>query len=112
MKIIRNPASKTPVSSEPHQRADDNEVLPGRNTWKILVVDDETDVRTLTRISLKNFSFAGMMLDILEANSAEAARDILSAEQDIAVALIDVVMETDDRRRLSTGCPHSARSQA
>ncbi len=96
MKIIRNPASKTPVSSEPHQRADDNEVLPGRNTWKILVVDDETDVRTLTRISLKNFSFAGMMLDILEANSAEAARDILSAEQDIAVALIDVVMETDD----------------
>lgn len=66
------------------------------HAWKILLVDDEPDVRALTRLCLKDFAFAGRGLDILEAGSAAEARLLLAAHPDIAVALVDVVMETDD----------------
>lgn len=64
--------------------------------WKLLVVDDEPDVIALTQLSLKGFRFAGRDLEILPARSAYAARAILAEHTDIALALIDVVMETDD----------------
>ena len=67
-----------------------------RHTWKLLVVDDEPDVRELTRLNLKGFRFADRDLEILEAGSAYEARQVLVDNPDIAVALIDVVMETDD----------------
>jgi response regulator RpfG family c-di-GMP phosphodiesterase len=64
--------------------------------WKVLIVDDEPDVHAITRLNLKNFQFANKSLRFLEALSAREAKQILSHEIDIAVALIDVVMETDD----------------
>jgi signal transduction histidine kinase/CheY-like chemotaxis protein len=64
--------------------------------WKLLVVDDEPDIHSLARLNLRNFEFAGKALKFLEATSAQEAKAILLAEPDIAVALIDVVMETDD----------------
>lgn len=67
-----------------------------RYTWKLLVVDDEPDVLSLTRLNLKGFRFANRELDILEATSAAQARELLAQHPDIAVALIDVVMESDD----------------
>jgi response regulator RpfG family c-di-GMP phosphodiesterase len=65
-------------------------------TWKLLVVDDEPDIHKLTQLSLKDFRFAGRSLEILSASSGYAARDVFRENPDIAVALIDVVMETDD----------------
>lgn len=67
-----------------------------RHTWKLLVVDDEPDVRALTKLNLRGFRFADRDLEILDASSAYEARKVLAEHQDIAVALIDVVMETDD----------------
>ena len=67
-----------------------------RHAWKVLVVDDEADIRALTRLNLKGFSFDGREIEFLEAASAYEARQILEAHDDIAVALVDVVMETDD----------------
>ena len=67
-----------------------------RHTWKLLVVDDEPDMRALTRINLKGFRFADRGLEIIEAGSGAEARAMLALHADIAVALIDVVMETDD----------------
>lgn len=64
--------------------------------WKILVVDDEPDVCALTRLCLKDFRFAERGLEILQAASAYEARNLLAQHKDIAVALIDIVMETDD----------------
>ncbi|MCP4698360.1 MAG: DUF3369 domain-containing protein, partial [Gammaproteobacteria bacterium] len=64
--------------------------------WKVLVADDEPDVHAVTQLSLRDFRFAGKGLHFLQAASAREAREILSAEPGIAVALIDVVMETDD----------------
>jgi response regulator RpfG family c-di-GMP phosphodiesterase len=88
MKIIRTPESPRSNFHEVPEQA--------RYVWKILVVDDEPDVRNLTHLNLKNFNFASRELQILEADSAAQAREILSLHRDVAVALIDVVMETDD----------------
>lgn len=64
--------------------------------WKILVVDDEPDVRRLTALNLRGFEFGGRHLVLIEAGSAAEARERLQEHEDIAMALIDVVMETDD----------------
>ncbi len=63
--------------------------------WKILVVDDADDVLLVTRLSLKGFQFEGRGLELLEASSATEAQEILSTQEDVAVAILDVVMETE-----------------
>jgi len=62
--------------------------------WKVLVVDDDEDVHETTRIALAGCRPENRMLRLYHAYSAEEAKDILSRNGDIAVALIDVVMET------------------
>lgn len=64
-------------------------------TWKILLVDDEQEVHKVTEMALKNFKFDERSLEFLVAFNAEQARKIMENEPDIAIALIDVVMETD-----------------
>ncbi|MDM8564357.1 DUF3369 domain-containing protein [Candidatus Halobeggiatoa sp. HSG11] len=68
----------------------------GSSVWKILVIDDEADIHSMTRLALDGFEFGGKKLQILKAMSGTEAREILAKEPDIAVALVDVVMETDD----------------
>jgi len=67
-----------------------------QSAWKILVVDDEPDIHTLTRLNLREFTFAQRPLEILSAYSAAEAKQLLGEHDDIALALVDVVMETDD----------------
>jgi response regulator RpfG family c-di-GMP phosphodiesterase len=79
---------------EPEDRT---RVQPRQNmVWKVLIVDDEPGVRQVTRMNLRNFIFMGRKLEFIEAGSAKEARDQLALHPDIAVALLDVVMETDD----------------
>lgn len=63
--------------------------------WKVLVVDDADEVRTMTRLALEGFSYQSRPLLLLEASSADQARDLLNAHDDVAVVILDVVMETD-----------------
>lgn len=65
------------------------------SAWKILIVDDEPDIHEVTQISLMDFDFDGRELEFLNAYSAQQAKEILSSENNIAVALIDVVMENE-----------------
>ncbi|MBF0467277.1 MAG: response regulator [Desulfamplus sp.] len=67
-----------------------------RYRWKVLIVDDEPDVHEITRISLKGFKFDNKELELINASSAAEARNIFNKERDIAVGIIDVVMETED----------------
>ncbi len=64
--------------------------------YKVLIVDDEEEVHKLTELVLKDFVFEGRKLDFLNAYSAEDAKLILKAHADICLALLDVVMESDD----------------
>lgn len=63
--------------------------------WKVLIVDDAEEIHNVTRLVLSRFEFDGRGLDLLDAYSASEAMGILREEDDIALILLDVVMETD-----------------
>ena len=64
--------------------------------WKILIADDEEEVHQVTAVALIDVKFKGRALEFLHAYSAVQARDMLAADPDIAIILLDVVMETED----------------
>jgi len=70
------------------------EILP-ESSWKLLVVDDEQSVHDVTKLALKNFVYANKNLSIIHAYSATEAAKVLVQHPDIAVILLDVVMEHD-----------------
>ena len=63
--------------------------------WKVLVVDDEPEVREVTRIVLEDMQFEGQDLEILEAASGSEGLERLQANPDVALMIVDVVMETE-----------------
>jgi response regulator RpfG family c-di-GMP phosphodiesterase len=63
--------------------------------WKILIVDDEEDIHLVTKLALKHFEFDGRELEFLQAFSAAEAMQRLAGTPDIAIVLLDVVMETE-----------------
>ncbi|MEI7866444.1 MAG: EAL domain-containing protein [Candidatus Methylumidiphilus sp.] len=64
--------------------------------WKVLLVDEEMDLVKVTRLLIKNHTFQQRPVECLEAYSADEARQLLADHPDIAVAFIDVAMETFD----------------
>ena len=74
------------------------EMLPGghRSAWRVLIVDDESDVHQATEIALGDVTIDGRPLEFLHAYSAREARACLEEHRDLAVMLLDVVMETPD----------------
>ncbi|MFY8299294.1 DUF3369 domain-containing protein [Pseudoalteromonas sp. SS15] len=65
-------------------------------SWKILIVDDEPDVHAVTKLTLSRFEFDDKGVEFISAYSGEEARKVLKERNDIALVLLDVVMETDD----------------
>ena len=66
-----------------------------KEKWNILIVDDEKDIHAVTELSLGNFKFDGKELHFLNAYSAKEAEGILREHNDIALVLLDVVMESE-----------------
>lgn len=64
--------------------------------WKILIIDDESIMHSVTELVLRDFKFDEKKLRFLSAYSAEEAKEILSKNGDIAVAFVDIVMEEDN----------------
>lgn len=65
-------------------------------TWKVLLVADEQGVHDVTRLCLGDVRFDGRAVEFLHAFSAGQACEIYERNPDIALSVIDVVMETDD----------------
>ncbi|WP_416760637.1 putative bifunctional diguanylate cyclase/phosphodiesterase [Roseateles sp. So40a] len=78
-----------------HEHADVEE-HPPRKPWRVLIVDDDTDVHKATELAMQGLLVEGQPLAFLHAKSAAEARSLLGHESDIAVVLLDVVMESDD----------------
>jgi len=81
--------------------ADDRPVTPQDLTppskpWRVLVVDDDPDVHISTAFALDLTWTLERPIELLRAESAAQARQILAENADIAVVLLDVVMETAD----------------
>ena len=66
-----------------------------RLTWKVAVIDDDPAVHDGTRFALYDYSLAGYGIQLLSAYSAEQGRQLMLDNPDIAVVLLDVVMESD-----------------
>lgn len=69
----------------------ESEIAP----WTVLLVDDEPEMHSITRLALRDINYDGHGLRFMVANSAEEARALMADEPQIALAFIDVVMETD-----------------
>lgn len=64
--------------------------------WPVLVVDDDEEVHAATRFAVGDTHVLGRPLELIDAHSAEEALRILRERRDIAVAMLDVVMERSD----------------
>ena len=63
--------------------------------WKVLIVDDEPEVHRITKMTLAQFQFDNKPIEFLHAYSGNEAKALMEQEGDIALMLLDVVMETD-----------------
>ena len=63
--------------------------------YTVLIIDDEAEVHRVTELTLKRFRFEGKKIQYLHAYSAAEAKEVFQQHPDIALALVDVVMEND-----------------
>lgn len=70
-------------------------VQDSNGSWKILVVDDEESVHSVTKLVLKRFTFDNKSVEIISAFSALEAKKLIDEHNDLAIVLLDVVMEED-----------------
>jgi len=64
--------------------------------WRVLIVDDEPEIHKVTELALDNLILLNRRLEFLHAYSGSEAIELLKNEPDVAVILLDVVMESDD----------------
>lgn len=67
-----------------------------RKAWKVAIIDDEDQVHTVTQMVLKNTRVDDRPLEFLNARNAAEGLRLFQDHNDIALAFIDVIMETDD----------------
>ena len=76
--------------------ATDIELKLGKD-WNILIVDDDEEIHTVTRLALSDLIVNDRKLNFIHAHSAKEAKERLHEYGNtIAIILLDVVMETDD----------------
>jgi CheY-like chemotaxis protein len=91
------------AADDPDLFADDEEtsatggvVADEQMPWRILIADDDVDVHVVTKFALSNANFQGRRLSFVHAYSAREALNKLREIPDIALVLLDVMMETSD----------------
>ncbi len=63
--------------------------------WKILIVDDEEEVHSVTTLALTGFVLHGRPLQFLHAYTGKESIELMRSHADVALVLMDVVMETE-----------------
>ena len=64
--------------------------------WKVMVVDDDHDVHLLTSMVFSGVQFEERNLEFLHAYSGMECLSMLESNDDVAMILLDVVMESSD----------------
>lgn len=73
-----------------------SETQSNKEIKKILIVDDDKAIHDVTNIALESMKFSHFELQVFNAYSFSEAIKILEEHDDIALALIDVVMEAPE----------------
>ncbi len=63
--------------------------------WKVLIADDDDAVHTMTEFVLSSFQFQNKKLEFYHSYSGKETIEMLKKNEDIAVILLDVVMEDE-----------------
>ena len=69
--------------------------IPPPKHHKILIVDDEPDIHEITQLTLHDLQVKGREIQFLSASRGDEAVRVMQAHPDVAVILLDVVMETN-----------------
>jgi len=72
------------------------EIIEALSPWKILIVDDDEDMHTITKMALRNIQFHGRKVEFIDAYSGEEALSVLRETPSIGLILLDIIMESDD----------------
>ncbi|MFS8117124.1 MAG: adenylate/guanylate cyclase domain-containing protein [Microcoleus sp.] len=75
---------------------DEAQEQPIADSWKILIVDDEIEIHNITKLALNDFIFENKSITFISAFSGKEAKEIIKSNTDIALILLDVVMETEE----------------
>ena len=57
--------------------------------WKVMIVDDEIEVHTITQAVLKDFEFEGDGIEFINAYSGAEAMELIVKHEDIALIFLD-----------------------
>lgn len=78
--------------------SDEEEIFDEGNgeTWKVLIVDDDPEIHSVTQLALSDLIVLDRRLEYLHAYSGQDACQLIEDNVDIVLVLLDVVMETDD----------------
>lgn len=71
--------------------ADDHDL----QAWNILIVDDDVDVHVVTKFALRDARYKGRPFHFLHAYSGKEGLNVLRTTHDVALVLLDVIMESD-----------------
>lgn len=72
--------------------SDNNKLAP----WLVLIVDDDESVHQLSQLVLRNYEFEQRSLHLIHAYSKKEALEALKTTSDVALVLLDVIMESDE----------------
>lgn len=64
--------------------------------YKILIADDEEEIHKMTKLVLKGFELGEARLQFYDTYSGKETMEFLKRNNDIAIVLLDVVMEDDE----------------
>ncbi|AZQ12138.1 EAL domain-containing protein [Shewanella khirikhana] len=80
-------------------RKRDEQTVPAvapQPAWIIGIIDDEPAIHDVTRLALKHVRIFGRPLEFVSAFSAKEGFDLVKNHPEMALVLLDVVMETDE----------------
>lgn len=63
--------------------------------WQILIVDDEELIHGVLEMNLRDMEYENKQIKFLHSYSAKEAKEIIRDNRDIAVIILDVMMEED-----------------
>lgn len=84
------------IMFKPELKVQPGAVRKPNDCWHVLIVDDDEEVHHVTRLALSRLTVLGRPLQLHHASSAAECLKTLATLDDLAVILIDVVMESED----------------
>jgi response regulator RpfG family c-di-GMP phosphodiesterase len=73
----------------------DDEDTSAAKPWKVLIADDDKAIHAVTKLALGGTEFHGRPLAWIDAYSGDEAVSLMREHPDVALVLMDVVMESD-----------------